>query len=126
LLSSFSISSLCSHSERNYHGVCRLPSKVDALHRRIDILWTPYDQYHYALLYFTGSGFHNIQMRRIALEKGYTLNEAELLPLDPQTGRCGEPVLVKSEEEIYKLLGMKYREPVDRDLAPNWKPVMNG
>lgn len=62
-----------------YNGVCRLP-KAESLHRRIDILWIPYDQYFFGLLYFTGSGFFNIQMRRIALEKGFTLNEYEILP----------------------------------------------
>lgn len=70
-----------SWGEVQYHGVCKL-NKENALHRRIDILWIPYDQFFFGLLYFTGSGFFNIQMRRIALEKGYTLNEHEIVPID--------------------------------------------
>lgn len=53
----------------------------DILLRRMDILWVPFNQYPFGVLYFTGSGFFNIQMRRIALEKGFTLNEYEILPI---------------------------------------------
>jgi len=93
--------------EVQYHGVCKL-SKPDAVHRRIDILWIPYDQYFFGLLYFTGSGFFNIQMRRIALEKGFTLNEQEILPIG-SNGVCGDPILVESEKDIFDILGMQYK-----------------
>jgi DNA polymerase beta len=74
--------------DHSYHGVCTV-NRPGAIHRRIDILWIPYDQYYFGLLYFTGSGFFNIQMRRIALEKGFTLNEKEILPIgeDVSVGR---------------------------------------
>ena len=38
----------------------------------------PQDEYYLALLYFTGSNVFNQNMRKIALENGYTLNEYSL------------------------------------------------
>ena len=49
--------------------------------RRIDIRLLPYDQYYCALLYFTGSDMFNKNMRGVALEKGFTLNEYTIRPL---------------------------------------------
>jgi DNA polymerase lambda len=40
-----------------YMGVCKAPT--DTHFRRIDIKVYPKDQYGFALLYFTGSDYHN-------------------------------------------------------------------
>jgi hypothetical protein len=40
-------------------------------------------------------------------------------------GVCGEPIPVNSEKEIFDILGMEYKLPKDRDLAPDWKPAMS-
>ncbi|KNC56060.1 DNA polymerase beta [Thecamonas trahens ATCC 50062] len=114
-----------------YTGVCILPESSPLapprLHRRIDILWVPYDHFYFGLLYFTGSGFFNIQMRRIALDLGYTLNEHGMMPIDKETGAViGDSVKVNSEEDIFRLLNMAYKSPPERDLASHWKPTMPG
>jgi DNA polymerase beta len=43
--------------------------------RRLDILLTPPDEFPYAILYFTGSDKFNIQIRKKAIQKGYSLSE---------------------------------------------------
>jgi len=63
-----------------------------------------------ALLYFTGSKEHNILLRRIAIEKGLKLSEYGLF--DRKTGKL---VASKTEDEVYKKLGMDYIEPEMRE-----------
>ncbi len=63
-----------------------------------------------ALQYFTGNKEHNIKLREIAIKKGCKLNEYGLF--DKKTGRyiCG-----RTEEEVYKKLGLPYFEPELRE-----------
>lgn len=63
-----------------------------------------------ALLYFTGNKEHNIILRRVAIEKGLKLSEYGLF--DNKTNKL---VAGKTEEEIYKKLGMDYIEPEMRE-----------
>ncbi len=57
-----------------------------------------------ALQYFTGDKYHNIAVREIAIKKGYKLNEYGLFK--------GKKLVVgKTEEEIYKKLGMEWMAP---------------
>jgi DNA polymerase/3'-5' exonuclease PolX len=63
-----------------------------------------------ALLYFTGSGEFNKNMRTFALKKGYTLNEYGIYKLN-QDKTKGAKINVKTEEDVFKLLGMPYIEP---------------
>jgi DNA polymerase/3'-5' exonuclease PolX len=89
-------------------AVCKLPL-LNSKARRLDLLLTKPEEYPYALLYFTGSDKFNIQMRRKALEKGYSLNEHKLKPLNDK-----DEVLLNSEKEVFKFLNMDYLEPKDR------------
>lgn len=72
-------------------GVCKLADEEDKKYpyRRIDIRIIPHDQYYCALLYFTGSDAFNRDMRTVALEKGFTLNEYSIRPI----GSTGEGFL---------------------------------
>jgi len=63
-----------------------------------------------ALMYFTGNKQHNIALRKIALKKGYTLSEYGLFKLKGK-----KFVIGKSEEEIYRKLGVGYIEPELRE-----------
>jgi DNA polymerase (family 10) len=63
-----------------------------------------------ALQYFTGSKEHNIKLRKIALKKGFKLNEYGLF--DRETN---EKVAGGSEEEIYHKLGLEYIPPELRE-----------
>lgn len=73
--------------------------------RRIDIRFIPYQSYHSALLYFTGSGELNIKMRNIAKGMDFKLSEYGLFKSN------GKKVKTKSEEDIFKKLGLDYIEP---------------
>lgn len=104
-----------SMGETKFMGVCILPKTKEKLHRRIDIRLIPYDQYYCGILYFTGSDEFNKRMRHDALEKGFTINEYSIRPLG-STGVPGEPIPVSSEEEIFEIIGMKYKQPHERNL----------
>jgi DNA polymerase (family 10) len=72
-----------------------------------------------ALMYFTGSKEHNVRLRERALKKGLTLNEYGLFPEDkdptPPQQRGVEPVAGKTEEEIYRKLGLVFVPPEIRE-----------
>lgn len=75
------------------------------------------DQYGFALLYFTGSKEHNIKIRHLANELGYTLSEYSLEPLDgdkkhPSLSHTQKPV---TEAKIYEALGLAYIPPELRE-----------
>jgi DNA polymerase (family 10) len=74
----------------------------------IDLRVVPEESYGAALNYFTGSKDHNVALREIALKKGYKLNEYGLFKGKRQ-------IAGRSEEEIYKTLGMDYIEPEMRE-----------
>lgn len=86
-----------------YMGV----GKINNIARRIDFLLVPEDEYPYSILYFTGSGEFNVNMRSKAKELGYKLNEHGLF-------KNNENIKVKTEKEIFDILGMKYIEPKNR------------
>jgi DNA polymerase (family 10) len=62
-----------------------------------------------ALQYFTGSKNHNIEVRTIAVKKGYKLNEYGLFD-----GK-NRSIPMKKEEELYGKLGMQYMPPEMRE-----------
>ena len=91
-------------------SIVRLAPELPA--RRLDLLIIPVEQLAYALLYFTGSQAFNVAFRHQALKQGYTLNEHEM----KLTGKVEAKAvpLLKTEEEVFAFLGMKYKEPKDR------------
>lgn len=79
--------------------------------RRLDLLLTPFSEYAYAVLYFTGSDTFNVAFRRHATELGYTLNEHILKPL--AAGVATVPFM-PDEGAIFEFLRLKYVEPAAR------------
>ncbi len=61
-----------------------------------------------ALQYFTGNKEHNIAVRQIAIKKGYKLNEYGLF-------KGSRLIAGKTEEEIYKVLGLRVMPPEIRE-----------
>ncbi len=70
-----------------------------------------------ALNYFTGSLAHNVKMRQIALEQGFSLNEHALSPVDENKTiiESAEKILCDSEEKVYETLGLQYVPPELRE-----------
>jgi DNA polymerase beta len=91
--------------DKKYMGVCRL--KRYKTHRRFDMLITPPEEYPFALLYFTGSGEFNVEMRQHAIARGYSLSEHGL--------KGEEPIPpLRTERDIFDFLGLAWVEPCDR------------
>ncbi len=67
------------------------------------------DEFGAGLLYFTGDKQHNIWLRKIAIKRGWKLNEYGLFKL-----KTGERIAGKTEAETYNKLGVKMPKPEDR------------
>lgn len=90
---------------------CMAVCKIDEKARRLDLLLTPKEEYATSILYFTGSDKFNIGMRKIALDKGYSLSEHGIKVI---SDKKEEIPVFNSEEEIFDFLGMKYVKPNKR------------
>jgi len=77
---------------------------------QVDLRVIPPEDYGAALQYFTGSMEHNVELRTIAVKMGYKLSEYGLF--DRDTNRV---VASRTEEEIYKALGMDLIPPELRE-----------
>ncbi len=74
----------------------------------VDLRIVPEKSFGSALQYFTGSKEHNVALRRLAISKGYKLNEYGLFKND--VFKAGE-----KEEDIYTKLGLEYIPPELRE-----------
>lgn len=75
---------------------------------QVDIRVVPQKSYGAALLYFTGSKSHNIELRKLAKAKKWKINEYGVFE--------GENFIAgNTEEEIYKKLDLPYIEPELRE-----------
>jgi histidinol phosphatase-like PHP family hydrolase len=77
---------------------------------QIDLRVVAAESFGAALQYFTGSKAHNVNLREIAIRKGYKLNEYGLFEGDLRLG--GE-----TEESIYQALGLAWIPPELRHSA---------
>ncbi|HKZ50125.1 MAG TPA: helix-hairpin-helix domain-containing protein, partial [Candidatus Nanoarchaeia archaeon] len=74
-----------------------------------------------ALNYFTGNVDHNVELRKIAISKGYKLSEYGLF--NRKTDRL---VSGHTEEELYKKLGLRYIEPELREMRGELEAARKG
>lgn len=93
--------------------VMQLPGE-NQLARRVDFMYAPRVEYAFAVLYFTGSKYFNVAMREHAVKMGFTLNEHGFCIQENKVK--GERVKgeFQTERSIFKFIGMKYIEAVDR------------
>lgn len=106
------------HGCETYMGWCMF--KEVGLHRRLDIKIYPKDHFAFAVLYFTGSQNFNKSMRLFAWNKGYSLSDHGLIPVNRVKNAIvwrGKTVKCDTEEDVFKFLGLEYKPPEDRDLA---------
>ena len=92
--------------------IAKLPGKN--MPRRVDFLFSPIDEFAFAILYFTGSKIFNTVMRQHALNKGYTFNEHCMYKLE--NNKKVEKVCKKfnTEKEIFDFLGLEFKSPTER------------
>ncbi len=74
-----------------------------------DLRVVPEESFGAALAYFTGSKDHNIQMRELAIKKGFKLNEYGLFDKNEKR------IAGRTEEEIYEKLGLEWIPPEMRE-----------
>ncbi len=92
----------------------RLAEGLDA-----DLRVVPPESFGAALLYFTGSRDHNIVVRKVAIDRGYKLNEYGLF-------RGDRSVAGRTEEEIYLKLGMAFIPPELRENRGEVEAALEG
>lgn len=78
---------------------------------KVDIFITEPDEYIFALLFATGSGMFNVRMRAVAKKRGLLLNQRGVYR---KVGDKLEQIPVKTEKEIFEVVGVTYREPKNR------------
>ncbi|MEM2935010.1 MAG: DNA polymerase/3'-5' exonuclease PolX, partial [Candidatus Thermoplasmatota archaeon] len=86
---------------------------------QVDLRIIDKESFGSALQYFTGSKEHNIELRKIAIKKGYKLNEYGLFENDLR-------IAGQDEEEVYKKLGMQWIPPEMRENRGEIELAMNG
>lgn len=95
--------------------IARGETKTSVLTHRgtqVDVRVVAAHQLGAAMLYFTGSKAHNIELRQRALARGWTLNEYALSEIEG-----GRVIASETEEAIYAALGLPFIEPVLREGA---------
>ncbi|PIQ88786.1 MAG: DNA polymerase III [Candidatus Omnitrophica bacterium CG11_big_fil_rev_8_21_14_0_20_42_13] len=81
---------------------------------QVDLRVVPDNSFGAALLYFSGSKAHNIKLRQLAQKKGLKINEYGVFRARSVEDRA-KAIAGKTENEIYKLLGMPFIEPELRE-----------
>ena len=94
-----------SRGQKKFMGIC----SMNAIGRRIDIMYTKSQEYPFAILYFTGSMEFNVKMRGELLEKELSLNEYGI----KKNGKYIKHEC-KTEKDVFKYLGYEYVEPENR------------
>ena len=77
---------------------------------QVDLRVVPKESFGAALVYFTGSKEHNIQIRGMANRRGLTVNEYGVFRI-----KTNRRVAGKSEEEVYRSLGLPWIPPELRE-----------
>jgi DNA polymerase (family 10) len=85
-------------------------SVLTATGMQVDLRIVEPGQFGAACQYFTGSKAHNIKLRQMALERGWLLNEYGL-----SEAESGKVIAAKSEDAIYKALGLTHIPPPMRE-----------
>ncbi|EHR52166.1 DNA polymerase IV (family X) [Saccharomonospora marina XMU15] len=102
------------------HGSTRT-SVLTATGLQVDVRVVAPPSWGAALLYFTGSKAHNIQLRELALRAGLKLSEYGLFEVETDRRVAGE-----REEEVYARLGLPWIEPTLREGAGEVEAALHG
>ncbi len=79
-------------------------------------------EYPFALAYFTGNKEHNIELRSRALQRGWTLNEYRLAPVQVDLKAKKQKLVknipvVRDESDLYRAVDLDFIPP---ELRENW------
>lgn len=102
------------HGQGKTKSMVKLKNGMD-----VDLRVVEKESFGAALNYFTGSKDHNVALRRIAQDKGLKLNEYGLF-------RGSKRIAGKTEEDLYKALGLDYVPPELRENQGEIEAAKNG
>ena len=88
---------------------------------QVDLRIVEHRSYGTVLQYFTGSKEHNVSMRQLALDRGYSLSEYSLTRL-----ANGQDLFFDQEEEVYQALGLQYIPPELREDRGEIEAALGG
>jgi len=86
---------------------------------QVDLRIVPQVCYGAALYYFTGSREHNVAVRRIAVKKNLKINEYGVFRNDKR-------VAGKTEQEVFRAVGLSYVDPELRENRGEIEAAQNG
>jgi DNA polymerase (family 10) len=98
------------HSHGETKSSVKLKNYID-----FDIRVVDEESFGAASQYFTGSKDHNIELRKIAIKKGLKLNEYGIYKEETPTQGRGKQVAGRTEEGVYKKLGLQWIPPEIRE-----------
>ena len=86
---------------------------------QVDVMTMPVGRAGTYLVHFTGSAEHNVRLRAIARDKGWSLSEHGFAKLDEKgeiaTGSAAEVKSFATEAEVYEFLGLPFIPPSLRE-----------
>jgi DNA polymerase (family X) len=88
---------------------------------QVDLRVVPEDSWGAALQYFTGSQAHNVRVREIAVRRGLRLSEYGLFGVE-----SGERIASRTEEEVYRALGLDWIPPTLREDGGEVEAALRG
>ena len=114
----FLVDDLTYNGETKYMGICKNRTGQAI---RIDIRYIKKENIASALLYFTGSGEFNKNMRTYAIKHNYKLNEYGLYVKNNDKFTIVESI--KTEKDIFRELGLKFVNPENRTEFINFNDL---
>lgn len=100
------------HTERIMEKGVRTAAILTSGGRQIDLMVESPSGFGALLQHFTGSKDHNVHLREIALSKGYSLSDYGMKKKGDPKGKIKQ---FKTEEELYKALGLAWIPPEIRE-----------
>jgi DNA polymerase (family 10) len=100
------------------------PTKASVIVRdtiQVDLRIVEHRSFGTVLQYFTGSKEHNVRLRQIALDRGYSLSEYSLTRLSD-----GQDLFFDREEDVYTALGLPYIQPEMREDRGEIEAALKG
>lgn len=88
---------------------------------QVDLRVVGVESYGAALQYFTGSKEHNVELRELAIGKGYKLNEYGVFKKDTMEKLGG-----REEKDVYEILGLTLIPPELREARGEIKAAADG
>ncbi len=88
---------------------------------QVDLRIVEHRSFGTVLQYFTGSKDHNVKLRQLALDRGYSLSEYSLKRLSD-----GRDLFFDREEDVYTTLGLQYIPPEMREDRGEIEAALKG